>query len=49
MTDNLAVLRAGEIVEMGRTGTMLNAPQHEYTRALIAAGLTAPQRREGRT
>jgi peptide/nickel transport system ATP-binding protein len=33
--DETVVMRRGEIVERGRTGELLAAPQHEYTRLLI--------------
>ena len=39
MADDLAVLRGGEIVETGPVASVLAAPRHDYTRALIAAGL----------
>jgi peptide/nickel transport system ATP-binding protein len=35
--DRLAVMRYGEIVETGVTGQIFNAPQHSYTRDLLAA------------
>ncbi|MDD2705549.1 MAG: ATP-binding cassette domain-containing protein, partial [Acidocella sp.] len=40
MADRIAVLNAGRIVEMNETAVLISSPQHDYTRALIAA---APQ------
>ena len=37
MADRIAVMRRGEIVEMGEAGDVLTAPNHPYTRALLAA------------
>jgi peptide/nickel transport system ATP-binding protein len=37
LCDRVAVLLAGEIVELGPTDTVYDAPQHEYTHALLAA------------
>ncbi len=36
-TEKIAVMYAGEIVEEGRTGDVVSAPQHPYTQGLIAA------------
>ena len=37
IADEVAVMRAGHIVEAGPSVHVLGAPQHEYTRALLAA------------
>ena len=35
--DRLAVMRYGEIVETGTTKELFASPQHDYTKALLAA------------
>jgi ABC-type dipeptide/oligopeptide/nickel transport system ATPase component len=37
MCDHIAVMKNGEIVEMGDTEEVLNNPRHEYTKKLIEA------------
>jgi peptide/nickel transport system ATP-binding protein len=37
MCDHIAVMRRGEIVELGETAQILHRPAHPYTRELIAA------------
>ena len=35
--DRIAVMRSGEVVEMGRTADIFRDPRHDYTKALLAA------------
>lgn len=42
LADSVTVLRAGEVVESGDAVTLFAAPQHPYTRELIAAIPTFP-------
>ncbi len=44
VVDRLAVLQAGEVVETGDCASMLSAPVHPYTRALVAAARASPAR-----
>lgn len=37
IADRVAVMRRGELVEMGPVGAVFKAPQHPYTRELLAA------------
>jgi peptide/nickel transport system ATP-binding protein len=37
MSDEVLVMRAGEVVESGATESVFTDPQHPYTRALLAA------------
>ncbi len=51
IADRVAVMQRGRIVEQGAAAAVLNAPQHAYTRALIAAvphRARRPPRRHGR-
>jgi peptide/nickel transport system ATP-binding protein len=50
ISDRVAVMREGRIVEMGTSDQVHRRPRHEYTRALNDAVLSAdPRRRRGRT
>jgi peptide/nickel transport system ATP-binding protein len=37
LCDRIAVMRAGQIVEIGPAEQITSSPQHEYTRTLLAA------------
>jgi len=37
LCDRVAIMRAGEVVEQGRTEEVIAAPRHDYTRELLAA------------
>jgi len=39
MSHKVLVMKQGDIVEMGESETLFNAPQHPYTRALLSAAL----------
>ena len=43
ITDRVLVMKAGRIVEEGQTEAVFRAPQHEYTKTLIAATPTIPE------
>ncbi|WP_170602978.1 ABC transporter ATP-binding protein [Ruegeria arenilitoris] len=43
ITDRLMVMRAGRIVEQGKTEHVFSDPQHAYTRELIAASPRLPE------
>ncbi len=44
MADRIAIMNAGEVVEAGPTGAVLDDMQHPYTRALFAASAHVPER-----
>ncbi|WP_420813062.1 hypothetical protein [Lautropia dentalis] len=37
MCDDIGVMQQGRLVEQGAADTVLDAPQHDYTRQLLAA------------
>jgi oligopeptide/dipeptide ABC transporter ATP-binding protein len=45
--DELAVMLGGQLVETGATADILKAPQHPYTRALLASQITLATTRHG--
>lgn len=47
VSDDIAVMRRGEVVEYAAADQIFSAPKHEYTRALIAA-VPDPARRNSR-
>jgi peptide/nickel transport system ATP-binding protein len=46
MSDTIAVMREGEIVETGPADRVYHEPEHEYTKALLAAVPVADPRRQ---
>jgi ABC-type microcin C transport system duplicated ATPase subunit YejF len=52
VADDLLVMRSGAIVESGPVSLVLDAPQHAYTRQLLAAAektMLAPRSHAGMT
>ncbi|MFN8123711.1 MAG: ABC transporter ATP-binding protein [Thermoleophilia bacterium] len=49
MGDRVGVMRAGELVEIGPAERVLHAPEHEYTRTLLAAVPQIPTDEEAAT
>ena len=48
IADRLAVLHHGELVEIGAAADVVRAPQHDYTRSLLASRLSLTMSRDGR-
>ena len=46
IADRLAVLHNGELVEIGPAASVVRAPQHDYTRSLLASRLTLTMPRD---
>jgi len=46
VADRVAVMRAGEIVEMGNVEQVMTRPEHAYTRALLASAPTMRTERD---
>ncbi len=47
LADRVAVMQGGRIVELGETETLMAAPQHEYSRRLLAAAPALRMRQAG--
>ncbi len=47
VSDQVAVLYRGSLVEMGSTENLMSAPQHDYTRSLLAAVPRPPPMHQG--
>jgi microcin C transport system ATP-binding protein len=45
IADDVCVMQRGKIVEVGPVSSIFSAPQHPYTKALLAAEPTCPRRR----
>jgi len=46
VADRVAVMRQGEIVEMGDVAQVMTRPQHAYTKSLLASAPTMFTNRE---
>ncbi|MEP1768086.1 MAG: dipeptide ABC transporter ATP-binding protein [Sulfitobacter sp.] len=46
ITDRVLVMQSGQIVEQGATEDVFTAPQHDYTKTLIAAAPVLPELKE---